>query len=110
MLELLSRERNENCRKMQTEFIQAVKAGTYDKLNLTVKEPVIAVFIQTDVGTVEKTEEEEEGTANLGPLGHQVVDVQVSQQLDLRSEPIFGFDQDMNTLFIKPIPRGISRF
>jgi RNA recognition motif-containing protein len=41
---------------------------------------------------------------------NQTYDVHMNQSLDITKEPYFGFDQDVNTLFIKSVPRLISRY
>lgn len=41
---------------------------------------------------------------------NQTFDVHLNQNIDITRYPYFGFDQDLNTLFIKSVPRSISRY
>jgi hypothetical protein len=41
---------------------------------------------------------------------NQTYDVHLNPNFDITKEPYFGFDQDVNTLFIKSVPRSISRY
>lgn len=41
---------------------------------------------------------------------NQTFDVHLNNNLDITRPPYFGFDQDVNTLFIKSVPRPISRY
>lgn len=43
-------------------------------------------------------------------MSNQTIEINVSSSLNISGEPFFGFDPDSNTLFIKAIPRTISRF
>lgn len=40
----------------------------------------------------------------------QTFDIHLNQSIDITKAPYFGFDQDQNTLFIKLVPRLISRY
>jgi hypothetical protein len=44
------------------------------------------------------------------PINLHTVDVNVSPKINLNSAPFYGFDPDVNTMFIKAIPRNISKF
>ena len=44
------------------------------------------------------------------PVNNQTVDINVSNNINLSVAPYFAFDPDRYTLFIKAIPRTISRF
>jgi hypothetical protein len=44
------------------------------------------------------------------PLNFQTVDVNVSPKIDITAAPFFAFDPDSNAMFIKAIPRTISKF
>lgn len=51
------------------------------------------------------------GTAQSGvPINFQTVDINVSTKINLTAPPFYGFDPDVNTIFIKAIPRNISKF
>lgn len=41
---------------------------------------------------------------------NQTFDVHLNQNLDITRYPYFGFDSDVNTVFIKSVPRLISRY
>ena len=41
---------------------------------------------------------------------HQTIDVHANNNTEISKEPYFGFDQDANTLFIKAVPRTVSRY
>ena len=41
---------------------------------------------------------------------NETLDIHLSQYIDLTKSPYYGFDQDLNTLFIKAVPRAISRY
>ncbi len=41
---------------------------------------------------------------------NQTFDIHLNQSLDITKHPYFGFDSDVNTLFIKSVPRLISRY
>jgi hypothetical protein len=41
---------------------------------------------------------------------NQTYDVHLNNNFDITKSPYFGFDQDVNTLFIKSVPRLISRY
>ena len=52
-----------------------------------------------------------EGSQNSGvPVHLQTYDINASSNLNLNGSPFYGFDPDSFTLFIKAIPRNISRF
>lgn len=59
---------------------------------------------------MEKFEEDEEQHSGLSYVLSQAYDVHVSPQTEIHGEPYFGFDQNLNTLFIKTVPRSISRY
>lgn len=44
------------------------------------------------------------------PINFQTVDINVSTKINLSAPPFYGFDPDVNTIFIKAIPRNISKF
>lgn len=44
------------------------------------------------------------------PVSSQTIDINVSSSMNITGPPYYGFDPDKNTLFIKAIPRTISRF
>ena len=44
------------------------------------------------------------------PVNNQTIDINVSSSINISGAPFYGFDPDGNTLYIKAIPRTISRF
>ena len=44
------------------------------------------------------------------PVSNQTIEINVSSSINITGSPFYGFDPDKNTLFIKAIPRTISRF
>lgn len=44
------------------------------------------------------------------PINFQTVDINVSTKININVAPFYSFDPDMNTIFIKAIPRNISKF
>jgi hypothetical protein len=59
---------------------------------------------------VEKVDEDEETNSNLSYIINQTFDIHMNPLIDITKEPYFGFDQDFCTLFIKAVPRPISRY
>lgn len=52
-----------------------------------------------------------DGTTNMGvPVHLQTLDINASSNINLAAAPFFSFDPDSFTLFIKAIPRTISKF
>jgi hypothetical protein len=51
------------------------------------------------------------GHSNQGvPLNFQTIDINVSLKVNINGSPFYAFDPDINTMFIKAIPRTISKF
>jgi uncharacterized protein (UPF0261 family) len=51
------------------------------------------------------------GHANQGvPINFQTIDINISPKININGAPFFAFDPDANTMFIKAIPRTISKF
>jgi hypothetical protein len=74
--------------------------------------------MQNQLGFVcnERDEEFEElkdltGHSSQGvPLNFQTIDINVSSKVNINGPPFYAFDPDVNTMFIKAIPRTISKF
>jgi hypothetical protein len=43
VLDLLERDRKENCKRMYQDFMEKFNKGFYDKIDLTIKEPVLII-------------------------------------------------------------------
>jgi len=41
---------------------------------------------------------------------NQTYDVHMNTNYNITAPPYYGFDQDLNTIFIKSVPRSISRY
>jgi hypothetical protein len=41
---------------------------------------------------------------------NQTYDVHMNTNYNITASPFYGFDQDLNTIFIKSVPRSISRY
>ncbi len=93
--------------------------GFYSDIDLSVKDFVIFQINQNQLGFIcnQRDDEFEElrdvGTNNTNqgiPINFQTVDINVSSKININGSPFYAFDPDANTIFIKAIPRNISKF
>lgn len=44
------------------------------------------------------------------PVANQTFEINVASNIDLSGQPFYAFDPDTNALFLKAVPRNISKY
>lgn len=44
------------------------------------------------------------------PVANQTFEINIAPQIDLSGQPFYAFDPDTNALFLKAVPRNISKY
>eukprot|EP01017_Pseudomicrothorax_dubius_P008839 TRINITY_DN12928_c0_g1_i4.p1 TRINITY_DN12928_c0_g1~~TRINITY_DN12928_c0_g1_i4.p1 ORF type:complete len:578 (-),score=139.92 TRINITY_DN12928_c0_g1_i4:135-1868(-) len=100
----LGGERKQQSRTLAQRFMNLLESGYYDKLSLDL-----------DPSIIEKREdgvlsgEEEEGAARI-KKNQPFVELYLKEGIDVTKAPYYGFDPNSMTLFIRTIPKNISRW
>jgi len=103
----LRNKRIEESRASAQRFFQDLKSGVYEKLNLdiTAYNPKLLQNLKSE----KPAQMEDEPTGENKPVS-EIVDIVLDEDVNITREPFFGFDPNSLTLFIKSIPKFISRW
>jgi len=106
--EKLKEEQRAESRLNAETFFTEFKENAFDALNLDYEEyeHKVAANEETSKGNAEQIEEEKENPRSFSNF----TEVRLDASIDVTGAPFFGFDPNSQTLFVKSIPKMISRW
>lgn len=118
----LENEKKEESRKQAMVFERQLANKELDSLNLEITQEILkskislSSFGQNEIGeekaqaTANPVQDEETGPSFASQDYGTFKTLELSEDFDIRAPPLFGFDPNYCTLFIKKVPQTISRW